>query len=565
MPRQPRSNPPAEPSTAVSAPGSTLAPVPLVVEAWRLLAAGVVVLDAQGLILFANPAAADLLAEGASTGGSVGAGGTGSGGGGGGGGSGGGVGGMVGGLLAGRPLADALVGIDPAQLLPAPSPAGSPESQGRSIRGVEVRRLDRKLFVDLLIRPRPLAPNADGREIESGWRSVLAIEPAAFVTLHDATARLAAESELASLRARLSESEQTRQRLTTLQQELVEEAAPQMIGTSAPLQRVRDQVARVGPTDTTVLIHGETGSGKELVARAIHAASPRRGQAFVAVNCAALPETLIESELFGHERGAFTGADRRRLGKFELADGGTLFLDEIAELPLPAQAKLLRVIQESAFERVGGAETVKVNVRLLAATHRDLARQVERGRFREDLFYRLNVFKISVPPLRERVEDAKALITHLHEQFARRMGKPVLPISDLTLRRVMAYPWPGNVRELANAVERATLLADGAVLDIELPDSPLPESLPASANAQRRGPQAAPAQTRDILLDLSFEQLQRLHITHALETSAYRVFGTSGAAARLDVNPNTLLAKMDKFGIPRPRLMKRARKGPATP
>lgn len=393
---------------------------------------------------------------------------------------------------------------------------------------------------------------------------------AGLVTLIDVTARQRAEVELIGLRSVLAESERARTRLTSLQQELAgERQAPEMIGASVALRRVREQVARVGPTGTTVLIHGETGSGKELVARSIHATSPRRGQAFIAVNCAALPESLIESELFGHERGAFTGADKRRLGKFELADGGTLFLDEIAELPLQAQAKLLRVIQESAFERVGGAETVKVDVRLLAATHRDLARQVERGRFREDVFYRLNVFKIEVPPLRKRQEDLRALAEHLHAQIARRMGRPVLPLSDSSLRRLIAYAWPGNVRELANAVERATLLADGGQLEIELPEAPIMEggegrggagggSGGGGGGAGGRG--TVPA-TRDILLELTLEQLQRLQITHALETSGYRVFGPGGAAEKLDVNPNTLLSRMDKFGIPRPRLVKRGRGG----
>jgi transcriptional regulator with GAF, ATPase, and Fis domain len=386
--------------------------------------------------------------------------------------------------------------------------------------------------------------------------------PAAVVAILDQTARSEAQAEAARLRAALVETERTSQRLKSLQAESA--AAPEMVGLSAPLRRVREQVARVGATDTTVLIHGETGSGKELVARAIHASSGRRAQAFVAVNCAALPESLIESELFGHEKGAFTGADRRRLGKFELADGGTLFLDEMAELPLAAQAKLLRVIQESAFERVGGAETVEVNVRIVAATHRDLTRQVERGRFREDLFYRLNVFRIEVPPLRERKEDLKALAEHLHAQIAARMGRPALKVSDASLRRIMAYSWPGNVRELANAVERATLLADGPELEIELPESPLTDAAAEKGGGGTAGggsgggrPAAA---TRDILLDLSLEQLQRLQITHALETCGYKVFGEDGAAAKLDLNPSTLLSKMDKYGIPRPRLMKRARK-----
>ncbi len=452
-----------------------------------------------------------------------------------------------------------------------------------SMRGVQLSRsgehpsaAERPTLVDLDIMPLPRTENAPtdqpaGPASPRIW---------ALATMVDVSARSAAEGELVRLRASLAEAERASQRLQSLQAELVQEGEKglEMIGASGALQRVRDQVARVAPTDTTVLVHGETGSGKELVARSIHAGSRRNGSAFIAVNCAALPESLIESELFGHEKGAFTGADRRRLGKFELADGGTLFLDEIAELPLQAQAKLLRVIQESAFERVGGAETVHVNVRLLAATHRDLARQVERGRFREDVFYRLNVFRIEVPPLRDRREDLRALAAHLHERIARRMGKPVLRISDPSLRRIMAYPWPGNVRELANAVERATLLADGPELDIELPESPLTALSDGGSSMPRSGGAGGPgggtgagggggsgagggagSPTRDILLDLTLEQLQRLQITHALESCGYRVFGPSGAAQRLDINANTLLSRMDKFGIPRPRIMKQGR------
>jgi transcriptional regulator with GAF, ATPase, and Fis domain len=395
------------------------------------------------------------------------------------------------------------------------------------------------------------------------------------VTVTDATARVTAETEAARLRDRLAESERARMRLRSLQEELAGASGggagggpPVMIGASAALRRVREQVARVAPTDATVLIQGETGSGKELVARAIHAESARSGAAFVAVNCAALPESLVESELFGHERGAFTGADRRRLGKFEIADGGTLFLDEIAEMPLTAQAKLLRVLQGGAFERVGGSETLTVDVRVVAATHRDLARRVEQRLFREDLYYRLNVVRIDVPPLRERREDLRALIEHLHEQAARRIAQPVRPVSERSMRRAMAYRWPGNIRELANAVERATLLADGPELEIELPDSPAPD-----AGSAGRRPAAAPGDgggahdpqgrgsTRDILLDLTMEQLQRLHIMHALETCGYRVFGERGAARRLEINPNTLLSRMDKYGIPRPRIMRGGRDG----
>jgi len=418
-----------------------------------------------------------------------------------------------------------------------------------AVLGVRVRRRDREVSVDLFAE----RGAAGGRVI---------------VTVVDATARVAAEAETARLGEKLAESERARMKLRSLQQELVEAGeAPVMVGRSEGLRRVREQVAKVAPTDTTVLVQGETGSGKELVARAIHAESARAGAAFVAVNCAALPESLIESELFGHERGAFTGADRRRLGKFELADGGTLFLDEIAELPLQAQAKLLRVLQYGTFERVGGTETLRVDVRVVAATHRDLARRVERGQFREDLYYRLNVFRIEVPPLRERREDLRELIEHLHRQVARRMAKPVRPPSERSMRRVMAYRWPGNIRELANAVERATLLADGPELEIEIPDGAVPGAVDVAPAPGSHGPGGAGAggrpspETRDILLDLTLEQLQRLQIMHALESCQYRVFGENGAARRLDINPNTLLSRMDKFGIPRPRLMRKERRG----
>ena len=408
-------------------------------------------------------------------------------------------------------------------------------------RGLRVRSDDAARYVDLVILPLPHP-----------------IPPAvACATITDATARVEAERDAARLRERLAESEAARARLRTVQEELNElapDGPPTMVGSSQVLKRVRLQIARVAPTDTTVLIQGETGTGKELVARLIHAESPRTTRPFVAINCAALPESLIESELFGHERGAFTGADRRRLGKFELAEEGTIFLDEIAELPLAAQAKLLRVLQGGTFERVGGAETLRSNARVVAATHRELARRVERGLFREDLYYRLNVFRIEVPPLRDRREDLRELVEYLHARVARRMAKPVLPLSDRSLRRIMAYRWPGNIRELSNTVERATLLADGVELEIELPDSPAPGAGAPSAPVQA---DARTPETRDILLDLTLEQLQRLHIMHALETCGYRVFGENGAAAKLDINPNTLLSRMDRFGIPRPRLMRR--------
>jgi transcriptional regulator with GAF, ATPase, and Fis domain len=409
-------------------------------------------------------------------------------------------------------------------------------------RALRVRSDDGARYVDVTVVP------------EIGWPG----EAVALATLHDATARVESDAEAARLRERLAESEAARAKMRTVQQELNEQGPdgpPTLVGSSQALKRVRVQISRVAGTDTTVLIQGETGTGKELVARSIHFESPRSARPFIAINCAALPESLIESELFGHERGAFTGADRRRLGKFELAEEGTIFLDEIAELPLPAQAKLLRFLQGGTFERVGGAETLRSSARVVAATHRELARRVERGLFREDLYYRLNVFRIEVPPLRDRREDLRELVEHLHLRVARRMARPVLPISERSVRRIMAYRWPGNIRELANAVERATLLADGPELEIELPDSPGP-------GAATPAPGGAPTTpTRDILLDLTLEQLQRLHIMHALESTEYRVFGPGGAADKLDINPNTLLSRMDRFGIPRPRLARRAGDG----
>jgi len=342
--------------------------------------------------------------------------------------------------------------------------------------------------------------------------------------------------------------------MDAVQRELAqpEGGATRIIGSSAPMLRMIDQVDRVAPSSATVLIHGESGTGKELVARAIHERSPRAAKAWVALNCAAMPETLLESELFGHERGAFTGADRRRLGKFELADGGTLFLDEIAELSAAAQAKLLRVLQDGTFVRVGGAETIQSDVRLIAATHRDLADQVRRSRFREDLFYRLNVFRIDVPPLRERRADIKALVEHFHQHHARRMARPVLPVSERSMRRLHSYRWPGNVRELENTVERATLLASGPELEVEIPDTPDMQPDRGRGGADRDTSNVP----RDVLLDLTLDQLQRLQIMHALETRGYRVFGEDGAAERLGINPQTLLSRMDKLGIPRPRAMR---------
>ncbi len=381
----------------------------------------------------------------------------------------------------------------------------------------------------------------------------------AVCALTDASRRVALEEELGRVRGELAVSERARSTMHELQQELASPGGePEIIGTSAAVLRMKEQVRAVAGSTATVLIHGETGSGKELVARSIHALSARAGEALVSVNCAAIPESLLESELFGHERGAFTGADRQKLGKFELAHNGTLFLDEVAELSAQAQAKLLRVLQEGTFERVGGTETVRVDVRVVAATHRDLAEQVEKRRFREDLYYRLNVFKLVVPALRDRRDDIKDLVEFLHERHALRMARKVLPVSDRSVRKMMAYRWPGNIRELENAVERATLLSGGPELEIEIPDSPGGAGGGGSAGGGGGGTGALP---RDVLLDLTHDQLQRLQIMHALETRGYKVFGEDGAAAKLGLNPQTLLSRMDKLGIPRPRAMRAAMRG----
>ena len=304
-----------------------------------------------------------------------------------------------------------------------------------------------------------------------------------------------------------------------------------MVGGSPALRRMLEQIAQVAPTDSTVLILGETGTGKELVARAIHEGSARRERPLVTVNCAALPRELVESELFGHERGAFTGATQQRRGRFELADGGTLFLDELGELPLEAQAKLLRVLQEGEFDRVGGMRSLRADVRVIAATNRDLQAQVAAGRFRSDLYYRLNVFPIPVPPLRERREDVEPLVRHFAARAARRLGKLFDRVAPGFMDWARQHDWPGNVRELENAVERAMIMSRGATLEpVEL----LPQ---AGASA------AAP------LGNGTLEQMERAHITRMLEHTGWVIEGERGAARVLGLNPSTLRGRLRKLGI----------------
>jgi transcriptional regulator with GAF, ATPase, and Fis domain len=291
------------------------------------------------------------------------------------------------------------------------------------------------------------------------------------------------------------------------------------------------QVRRVALTDTPVLLLGETGTGKELLARAVHESSDRSAAILVKVNCAALPADLLESELFGHEKGAFTGAIQQRKGRFELADKGSLFLDELGELSLSAQAKLLRVLQEQEFERVGGSETLKVDVRVIAATHRNLAEEVAAGRFRADLYYRLNVFPIDVPPLRQRLVDIPLLARFFLGKYAKKFAKPLTDIDPAGLEQLRQYQWPGNVRELQNVIERAVILSSGPWLEIAPLVSP---RVHASALVQ-------PLRT--------LEAVEREHILRTLAATDWVISGSKGAAAILAMNPNTLRSRMQKLGI----------------
>jgi formate hydrogenlyase transcriptional activator len=307
-----------------------------------------------------------------------------------------------------------------------------------------------------------------------------------------------------------------------------------IVGSSPALESALAEVQRVAPTDSTVLVLGETGTGKELIAHAIHNLSARCGRPFVKLNCAAIPFDLLESELFGHEKGAFTGAVAQKIGRFEMADTGTLFLDEIGDLPLALQPKLLRVLQEQEFERLGSGRTHRINVRMVAATHRDLAQMVARNEFRSDLYYRLNVFPVVVPPLRERREDIRQLVLHFAEVFARRMGKHIQQIPETTMDAFIAFPWPGNVRELQNLIERAVIRSDDGVLP-----NPLP---PSQANTI---PTAAPQGT--------LREHEATLILKTLRAAGGMIGGPRGAAALLGLKRTTLVSKMKRLGIFRPR------------
>jgi formate hydrogenlyase transcriptional activator len=313
----------------------------------------------------------------------------------------------------------------------------------------------------------------------------------------------------------------------------------EIVGSSAPLRRVLAQVEKVAPTVSTVLILGETGTGKELIARAIHTRSKRAGRAFIRVNCAVIPPPLVASELFGHERGAFTGALQRRLGRFELADGGTLFLDEVGELPPEAQVALLRVLQDHEFERVGGSHTISVDVRVLAATNRDLSAAVAEGTFRQDLFYRLNVFPIRMPALRERVDDIPILVKYLIDRYAQRAGKSIRHVSRRTVDLFQAYDWPGNVRELQNVIERAVILCDGETFAVD-------DGWLAPGAALRSGATRSP-------LVANLVEHEREVIEHALRETEGVIGGPAGAAAKLGIPRQTLESKIKKLGIKRHR------------
>jgi formate hydrogenlyase transcriptional activator len=315
-----------------------------------------------------------------------------------------------------------------------------------------------------------------------------------------------------------------------------------IIGGSSGLRKVMQQVQLVAPTDATVLITGESGTGKELVARAIHEQSARRERPLIKLNCSAVPEGLFESEFFGHVKGAFTGALKDKPGRFELADGGTLFLDEIGEVPLAMQAKLLRVLQEHELERVGDTHTRKVNVRIIAASNRNLKKEVDEGRFRQDLFYRLSVFPVEVSPLRERREDIAPLVAHFVRQSARRMNRPEPQLSKAALDRLVSYPWPGNVRELQNTVERAIILWLEGPLTFDLPNSCLHEST---------REQAKPAAKAAFLTRDELKQQEREAIINALNQTNGKVSGLGGAAKLLGMKPSTLASRISSLGINR--------------
>jgi transcriptional regulator with GAF, ATPase, and Fis domain len=359
----------------------------------------------------------------------------------------------------------------------------------------------------------------------------------AFYTLilRNVNERLEAEQKIRSLTI---ETEFLKEELHELQH------FGEILGNSPALMHVLRDLQQVADTEATVLIQGETGTGKEVIARAIHANSGRRDHPFIKVNCAAIPATLIESEFFGHEQGAFTGATKKREGRFSLAHAGTIFLDEIGELPLDLQGKLLRVLQEGEFEPLGSSHTKKVNVRVLAATNRDLHKESQAGTFREDLYYRLNVFPLHLPPLRERGEDVILLANSFVQHFSQRMGRPIAPLSPEALRRLTGYHWPGNVRELQNVIERAVITTKNGQLNLDraIPDKEDKSSPSTQCSAQK------PSTIQTIQ---ELQQLERQNILMALEQCNWKVSGESGAAKLLGINASTLTSRMKALEISR--------------
>ena len=408
---------------------------------------------------------------------------------------------------------------------------------------VEVMKTDQPVVIEYTLPYQEAERAYEASMVRCDGEKILAI-------VRDITARRAADQSLRSALAEVQQlKDQLHQENIYLQEEIrVASNFGQIIGRSEPLRRVLHQAEQVAPLDTTVTILGETGTGKELLAHAIHKLSPRHNHALVKVNCAALPGPLIESELFGYEKGAFTGADSRRIGRFEIANRGTIFLDEVGELPLDLQAKLLRVLEEGEFDRVGGTHTVKVNVRVIAATNRNLEEAVRRGTFRSDLYYRLNIFPITLPPLRDRNEDIPMLVKHLVKQLGQKLGRNIEAIPYETMARLRNYPWPGNIRELRNVIERAVIISQGSTLhliddldsqarELESQDQPL--------RAEPFADSIGPGET--------LEQTEYNVILRTLKNVHWKLEGPGGAAELLSIHPSTLRSKMRKLGIERPR------------
>ena len=433
------------------------------------------------------------------------------------------------------------------------NPGRVQQSELRSVFTIPLVVKSQAIGVVGLDSARFTADTPPGRSDVARLRAIAAIAAA---EIRNARQVEAIEADRARLERLLRERRALRSEVGDLRKQVREaHFLDAVIGQSPAFRDVLAQVELVAPADSTVLLVGETGTGKELIARALHDQSRRSSKPFVAVNCAALPETLVESELFGYEKGAFTGAMNRKPGKFELANLGTIFLDEVGDLPGQAQAKLLRVLQEREVQRVGGTRCEAVNVRVIAATNQDLSAGVQSGRFRSDLFYRLNVFPIRIPPLRERRNDIAPLAQHFIRRFAERQHKTAPRLAGVALERLMAYDWPGNIRELQNVIERAVILSRDTVIGEEL--IPLPSTLDGSVQAQEpfvivEGGERQHGEERRAANVIRFCDAERHAILRALELSGWRISGPAGAADVLGLKPTTLHAKMKKLGIRRP-------------